>query len=173
MDMAKNASVTNQIPIPAGVSVKLDGLHLTAKGKAGSIDRTYKMNDVSAKVSGSNIDVTGQLCEANTLSAHIRNALNGAEKGYSQKLKVVYAHFPIALEVKGGQVVIKNFLGEKQPRHANVIGATKVEIKGQDVFVTGPDRDDVGQTIANMRIGTKIRNRDSRVFQDGIYPVES
>ena len=169
----KTANVTNQIPVPTGVSVKLDGLHLTAKGKSGAIDRTYKMSDVSAKMSGSNIEVTGPLCEANTLSAHIKNALRGAEKGYSQKMKVVYAHFPIALEVKGGVVIIKNFLGEKQPRHSKVVGATKVEVKGQEVFVTGPDRDDVGQTIANLRTGTRIRNRDSRVFQDGIYPVES
>ncbi|VVB57030.1 50S ribosomal protein L6 [uncultured archaeon] len=166
------SDVTNTISIPSGVTVKLDGLHLTAKGKAGAIDRTYKMHGVSAKMSGSNIEVVGPLREANTLSAHIRNALNGAEKGYTQKLKIVYAHFPIALEIKGKQVVIKNFLGEKQPRHADIVGATKVESKGAEVNVSGPDRDDVGQTIANLRTATKIRNRDSRVFQDGIYPVE-
>ena len=165
-------TVTNTIPIPSGVTVKLNELHLTAKGAAGSIDRTYQMTGVVAKMSGSNIEVIGELCVANTLTAHIKNALRGAEKGYAQKMKVVYAHFPIALEIKGTKIMIKNFLGEKQPRHANIIGASKVEIKGADVFVSGPDRDDVGQTIANMRIATKIRNRDSRVFQDGIYPVE-
>ena len=166
------SDVTNTIPIPSGITVKLDGLHLTAKGPKGSIDRTYKMHGVSAKMSGSSIEVVGPLCEANTLSAHIRNALRGTEKGYAQKMKIVYAHFPIALEIKAGQVVIKNFLGEKQPRHANIIGTTKVEAKGAEVNVSGPDRDDVGQTIANLRTATKIRNRDSRVFQDGIYPIE-
>lgn len=170
--MARMSQTKSQIPIPAGVTVSIDGLHLKAKGPKGAIERTYKMNHVGAKVAGSVVEVTGPLCEANTLAAHIKNALSGAERGYAQKLKVVYAHFPIALEVKGHEILIKNFLGEKQPRHSRIIGATKVEVKGQEVGVSGPDKDDVGQTIANIRNATRIRNRDSRVFQDGVYPVE-
>ena len=164
--------VTNQIPVPAGVTIKMEELHLTAKGAAGAVDRTYIMNHVSAKVKGSSIEVTGPLREANTLTSHIKNAMQGALNGYKQKMKIVYAHFPIAPELKGKEVLIKNFLGEKQPRRSKIVGATKVELKGQEVFVSGPDKEDVGQTIANIRTATKIRKRDSRVFQDGIYPVD-
>ena len=53
-----------------------------------------------------------------------------------------------------------------------IIGATKVESKGQEMTISGICKDDVGQTFSNLKIGTKIRNRDSRVFQDGYYIVE-
>ena len=76
------------------------------------------------------------------------------------------------MEVKGKEMLIKNFLGEKQPRKAKIPGQTKVEVKGQEVTVTGLSKEDVGQTIANIRSATRIRNRDSRVFQDGFYIVE-
>ena len=39
-------------------------------------------------------------------------------------------------------------------------------------MVNGVDIEEVGQTIANIRQATRIRDRDSRVFQDGVYPVE-
>jgi large subunit ribosomal protein L6 len=171
--MAKQEIITNKIPIPQGVSVKLEGLHIIAKGNAGTVDRAYKIKGVSAKLNGNEIEVSGPLREANTLSAHIKNALNGADKGYLQKLKALYAHFPISFEIKGKDIIIKNFLGEKQPRHAKIVGETKVEVKGQEIVVSGPDKEDVGQTIANLRNATRIKNRDSRVFQDGVYPIES
>jgi large subunit ribosomal protein L6 len=69
--------------------------------------------------------------------------------------------------------MIKNFLGEKQPRKAKIVGQTKVEAKGQEMTVSGLSKEEVGQTIANLKSATRIRNRDSRVFQDGFYIIES
>ena len=67
---------------------------------------------------------------------------------------------------------IKNFLGEKQPRKTTVIGEkTKVEVKGQVLTISGPDKDAVGQTASNIKQATKIKEKDSRVFQDGFYAV--
>ena len=40
-----------------------------------------------------------------------------------------------------------------------------------DVTVTGSDREKVGQTAANIERACKIKKRDRRVFQDGIYIV--
>jgi large subunit ribosomal protein L6 len=42
-------------------------------------------------------------------------------------------------------------------------------VKGQNVRVYGTSLDDVSQTAANIRLACKIRNKDSRVFQDGLY----
>jgi len=39
-------------------------------------------------------------------------------------------------------------------------------------MITGPNKEDVGQTVSNIKTATKIRKRDSRVFQDGLYMVE-
>jgi large subunit ribosomal protein L6 len=98
---------------------------------------------------------------------------NGVISGYSHKLKILFSHFPISVEVKGKEMLIKNFLGEKQPRKAKIIGAqTKVEAKGQEVSISGISKEEVGQTVANIKSATRIRNRDSRVFQDGFYLVD-
>ncbi|MEM3690235.1 MAG: 50S ribosomal protein L6, partial [Candidatus Micrarchaeia archaeon] len=63
-------------------------------------------------------------------------------------------------------------IGEKKPRVASIVGDTKVEVKGSEIFVSGVDKEAVGQTCANICSATCIRNKDSRVFQDGIYLVE-
>jgi large subunit ribosomal protein L6 len=39
------------------------------------------------------------------------------------------------------------------------------------VTVSGSDREKVGQTAANIEMACKIKKRDRRVFQDGIYIV--
>ena len=68
--------------------------------------------------------------------------------------------------------MIKNFLGEKQPRKTRIVGNTKLEVKGQEVTVSGCDKDAIGATIANLRTATKIKDKDPRVFQDGLYVIE-
>jgi large subunit ribosomal protein L6 len=108
-----------------------------------------------------------------TTKAIIESAIKGVTEGYSKKLKVLYAHFPATLEVKGKDLLIKNFLGEKNPRKAKIVGdSTKVDAKGQQLTISGPDKESVGQTLANLRAAIKIRKFDPRVFQDGIYETE-
>jgi len=45
-------------------------------------------------------------------------------------------------------------------------------VKGEDVIVTGIDRQAVGQTAANLELATKIKQKDLRKFLDGIYIYE-
>ena len=40
---------------------------------------------------------------------------------------------------------------------------------GEDVVVQGPSLEDVSQTAANIELSTKIKNKDQRVFLDGLY----
>jgi large subunit ribosomal protein L6 len=40
------------------------------------------------------------------------------------------------------------------------------------VVLTGIDKEKVGNTAANIEHATRIRKRDPRVFQDGIYITE-
>jgi large subunit ribosomal protein L6 len=53
-----------------------------------------------------------------------------------------------------------------------IVGAAKVKVVGDDVYVQGNDLGDVSQTAANIQTGTKIRDKDQRVFLDGIYIFE-
>jgi Ribosomal protein L6P/L9E len=95
----------------------------------------------------------------------------GITRGFEYKLKVVYAHFPIQLELKEDKLVINNFLGEKKSRVAKIVGDAKVKIDKDIITVTGAAKEEVGQTAANMEQSTKIKRRDPRVFQDGIYLI--
>ena len=48
-------------------------------------------------------------------------------------------------------------------------GNTLVVAKGDDVILTGPVLTDVSQTAANIQLNSKVKNKDHRVFLDGIY----
>ena len=87
-------------------------------------------------------------------------------------MKIVYAHFPITVKVKDGMVHVENFQGERAPRVSKIFGDTKVVSKGDDVVLTGPVLTDVSQTAASLQQNTKVKNKDTRVFLDGIYLFE-
>ena len=158
--------------IPEGAKVSVEGGKVTVSGAKGTLVRDFSHPGVKLEMKGGEFDATGELALVNTVKAHVKNMAEGVVNGYSKKLKILYSHFPVSVEVKGKEMLIKNFLGEKQPRKSKIAGQTKVEAKGQEVTVSGPSKEEVGQTIANIRSATRIRNRDSRVFQDGFYVVE-
>ena len=95
--------------------------------------------------------------------------MEGVTNGFEYEMKIVHSHFPIKTSVKGDTFVIENFLGERSPRKAKILGDTKIQVKGNDVLVTGTDLEKVSQTAANIERATVIKGFDSRVFQDGIY----
>ena len=107
-----------------------------------------------------------------TARSLINNILEGLEKGYTIKMKVVYAHFPITVKVQGKTISIENFQGERAPRTTTIVGNTKVNPKGEDVVLTGEVWTDITQTAANIALKTKVKNKDHRVFLDGIYIYE-
>ena len=104
-----------------------------------------------------------------TFRSHITNMIIGVTAGFEYKMKIVYSHFPVKTSVKGDKFVIENFLGEKYPRSASILGDTKISTKGDEVVLTGSDKEHVGQTAANIEQITRIKGYDPRVFQDGIY----
>ncbi|MCK5024525.1 MAG: 50S ribosomal protein L6, partial [Thermoplasmata archaeon] len=106
-----------------------------------------------------------------TFRSHINNMVIGVTNGFEYNMKIVYSHFPVKTTVKGNVFVIENFLGEKYPRKANILGDTKITVKGDEITLTGSDKENVGQTAANIEQNTRIKRYDPRVFQDGIYIV--
>ena len=84
-------------------------------------------------------------------------------------MEVYYAHFPMQVTVEGDEVVIENFLGEKAPRRTELRGDTEVTVDGEELTVAGPSIEDVGQTAADIEQLTRVTDKDTRVFQDGVY----
>ncbi|MBL7001929.1 MAG: 50S ribosomal protein L6, partial [Nitrosopumilus sp.] len=99
----------------------------------------------------------------------IRNICEGLIVGYTIKMKIVFAHFPITVKVEGKKILIENFQGERAARTTKIVGNTKVIPKGEDVILTGEVWTDITQTAANIELKTKVKNKDHRVFLDGIY----
>ena len=168
------------VPIPAGVTFSLDGRTLRAKGPLGTTERPFPSDVIDLAAAKGSVVLTLRL-PANrkrsqsllkTWAAHVRNIGGGLSHGVEAKMKVVAAHFPMKVQVKGEEIVIENFLGEKHPRSTRLRPGTKAEVDGEFVRLSGHDVEQVGQSAANIERVTRIRNYDPRVFQDGIYLVE-
>jgi large subunit ribosomal protein L6 len=177
--MTRLGLLKEEIEVPENVQVALEpGGVIRVKGPQGEVSKELAHPKIKIEKKGKHVVVSSELPRKRekallgTFSAHIRNMLVGVTQGFEYKMKVVYAHFPIKTSVKGDTFVIENFLGEKSPRKTRIVGATKVNIKGDLVDLVGPDVEEVGQTAANIERATKIKGYDPRVFQDGIYIIE-
>jgi large subunit ribosomal protein L6 len=76
------------------------------------------------------------------------------------------------MSVKGNTFVVNNYFGEKVPRNADILSGVDVKVSNKvEVTVSGIDKELVGQTAANIEKCATVKNRDRRVFQDGIYLI--
>jgi len=166
------------IPIPDTVKIYEKHRILNVEGPLGKTRKTFKRIPVDLQVSGKSIILKSlgtrkkDYAIFKTAESLINSLIKGVQKGYTFKMKIVYAHFPITVKVKDGYINVENFQGERAPRVSKVFGDTKVVPKGDDVIVTGPVLTDVSQTAAALQQNTKVKNKDSRVFLDGIYLFE-
>jgi len=171
-----------ELQLPKDVKAKIseEGSEITISGKLGSTSKTVNMMLIEARIEGDKIVLESvqnkklqkkAALALNSLGSELKLAMDGVEKGIEKKMKILYAHFPISTEIKEKEVHLKNVFGERNPRIAKIVGDTKVEVKGQDVYIKGVDPYDVGQTAANLRKLSSQRNKDCRVYQDGVYHV--
>jgi large subunit ribosomal protein L6 len=180
-----------EIDVPEDVSAEVDHLDLTVEGPSGSVTRRLWFPSVTVTVEevdretedgGSEtveaVVVAGEEDDAETnatvgtFASHVRNAFQGVTDGWEYRMEVFYNHFPMQVEVEGDEVLIENFLGERAPRRAEIRGDTRVEVDGEEVTLTGPNKEDVGQTAADIEQLTRVKGKDSRIFQDGVYITE-
>lgn len=175
--MASSTKTVQQTPVemPEGVTVNLEGRTLSIKGKLGEAKKHFDKISVNLAVEGNKVVFTPFSVKRkdnviiNTVTSIVRNMVTGVTKGYTYRVKVVYAHFPITVKTKGKQVLVENFMGERSPRVSEILGDCKVTIEGDDVIVKGVSLEDVGQTAANIELATKIKRKDQRIFLDGLY----
>lgn len=107
----------------------------------------------------------------NTVKRKVLNLIKGIEQPYKIELVARYLHFPIKLVFKDNKLEIHNFLGEKKPRVAKIPEGVKVEIKGQNIILSSVDKELLGNAYTNIKRATYIKEKDRRIFQDGIYRV--
>lgn len=166
------------LELPNGVTAKLDDGVLAIKGPLGECRKDFSKIKVRVLHEGNRIFVRplgkkrSDASIANTVRSIIKNMIRGVTKGFTYKLKIVFTHFPISVKVKGKEVIIENFYGERSPRTARIVGDCQVTVEGDDVVVKGVSLEDVGQTAANVEQATAVKRKDQRVFLDGIYIYE-
>lgn len=176
---AKPKPTTYEVAIPAGVTITVEeGGLVKVKGSKGELSRKFSGAGMSVgKEDNKMIFLTPSKRKKDkavvgAAHAHLKNMIHGVSEGVVYRMKIVYSHFPMNVKVQGDKLVIDNFLGEKYPRKAPILKNVNVEIKGQEVTLKGIDKELVSQTAANIEQITKIKGRDLRVFQDGIYITE-
>lgn len=163
------------VDIPEHVTVSLKKHMLGISGPLGKTFKNFKKIPVLIQVQEKKvlIKTSGsrkkEYAIMNTVRSIIRTLCEGVVEGYTIKMKIVYAHFPITVKVQNNQVIIENFQGERAARVAKIHGQTKIIAKGDEVILTGPVLSEVTQSAAEIEQKTKIKNKDHRVFLDGIY----
>jgi large subunit ribosomal protein L6 len=171
-------SAVRKVTIPEGVKAQLDGTQLRMTGTKGQLARNMRFPQVIVTCDGKEVSIGTDSTRkeitsmVGTLEAHTKNMIRGVTEGYEYRMKVVYSHFPIQLKVQGNKLEIANFLGEKKARYARIEAGVTAKVANDEVVLTGIDRELVGNSAANIEHATHIRNRDPRVFQDGIYMVQ-
>ncbi|GBC70114.1 50S ribosomal protein L6 [archaeon HR01] len=168
-------SVSASVAIPEGVRMTVSGSLVRVEGAKGRVEKDFSHTPAVFRLGdgGLVIEVPGRSRRSKallgTIKSHIEGMIVGVTKGYTYRLKIISSHFPITVKVEGRRVSIENFIGERYKRYAEIVGETTVKVKEEDVIVSGPDKEAVGQTAANIENACKISRKDPRKFLDGIY----
>ena len=166
-----------KLPIPEGVKVTMKGTVMHVTGPKGQLERDMRFPQISVKVKEREVVIATDserkriTAMVGTYGAHTKNMFTGVTEGFEYHMKVVYSHFPIQLKLQGNRLEISNFLGEKKSRYARVEPGVSAKVGNDEIILSGIDKEAVGTSFANIEHATRIRNRDPRVFQDGIYHV--
>jgi large subunit ribosomal protein L6 len=171
----KIKKIEETLEIPEGIHITVEGRIVTVKGPKGEVKKEVRYPQIIIKKEDnklilSSVKVTkNEKKEVNTYAAHIKNMIKGAEYGHLYELKVCSGHFPMNVSVAGGELIIKNFIGEKFPRRLKISPGVTVKVDGDKVTVEHVNKEVAGQTAASIEQLTRRPGFDTRIFQDGIY----
>ncbi|KAL6948686.1 60S ribosomal protein L9B [Hanseniaspora vineae] len=174
------------IAIPEGVTVQIKSRNVKVTGPRGVLTKSLKHIDVTfTKVNARQVNITvhsgdrKHVAALRTVKSLVANMITGVTKGYKYKMRYVYAHFPINVNVieKDGDkyVEIRNYLGDKQVRLVKVREGVSIEFsttQKDELILSGNSVENVSQNAADIQQICKARNKDIRKFLDGIYVSE-
>ncbi len=157
-----------EIPIPENVKAEIHDNVIIVEGKLGKLKKNITKIPVVVLIQDKKIIIRPygkrkkDLAITNTTRSIIGNMVTGVQKGFTYRLKIISAHFPMSVKLKGDKVNIENYFGERSPRTSQIVGeTTKVTVGGEDVIVQGPSLEDVSQTAAKYRAFSKHERQRS------------
>ena len=175
-----------ELEIPDGVEVTLKARKISVKGPRGTLNRDFthlSRIDLFHDKEANKIIATmffsskKRLACLRTVCSHISNLFDGVCKGFRYKMRAVYAHFPVNMNIgpKGEKIEIRNFLGEKRTRTCNMLEGVKIsrdEAVKDCLVLEGNDIDSVSKSAALIHMSCLVKKKDIRKFLDGFYVSE-
>ncbi|EUC50534.1 hypothetical protein COCMIDRAFT_692 [Bipolaris oryzae ATCC 44560] len=177
-----------ELPIPEGVKVSIKNRNVVVEGPRGKLSKSLGHLAVSFTHPKKDLikielhhGIRKSVATLRTVRTLINNLIIGVTKGYKYKMRYVYAHFPINVNLEKNsesgcwEVEIRNFIGEKLVRRVVLRPGVDVEasknVKDQ-LELSGNSLEDVSQGAADIQQICKVRNKDIRKFLDGLYVSE-
>ena len=141
------------IEIPAGVTVDLQGQHITVKGPKGELSRDIH-EDIKVAVEGNEILVTRPSDNKNHRALHgltralVANMVTGVHDGFSKKLEINGVGYRAAKQ--GNKLVLT--LGFSHPVEMEAPVGITIDVPNQtEIVVSGADKEVVGAVAADIR----------------------
>src|SRR5215813_11176877 len=109
--------LSTMIEIPSDVTVTEVNRELIVKGKLGSISKSFVKLPAHIQIVDNTVTILPygkrkrDLAISNTIRSLIANMIKGVQNGFTYKLKIVYAHFPISVKIKDRSVHVENYYG--------------------------------------------------------------
>lgn len=166
------------VEVPSGVVVSRDGMLLKVKGAKGEVSRLMDAPSIIVDISSQSITLSRakstkrEKSKMFSLRAHMKNMIRFVQSPAVYKLKICSSHFPVSVTVQKGVLSMKNFIGEKVPRVLPIPQGVDVRVDGDSVTVTSHDGELAGRTAGLIEKLSVVREKDRRIFQDGIYITE-
>ncbi|CAI6098282.1 hypothetical protein V2G26_000874 [Clonostachys chloroleuca] len=176
------------LDIPEGVKVSIKTRIVTVEGPRGKLVKDLshlavnfgqpKKNTISIEIHHGNRKNVATL---RTVRSLINNLIVGVTKGFKYKMRYVYAHFPINVNLEKNaetglvEVEIRNFVGEKVLRKVVMQAGVEVVIsttQKDELVLSGNSLEAVSQSAADIQQICRVRNKDIRKFLDGLYVSE-
>jgi len=177
-----------ELKIPENVKIHIRSRIVTVEGPRGKLTKDLSHLAVTFSLPSKDtvhIEIhhgnRKNVATLRTVKSIINNLITGVTRGYKYKMRYVYAHFPINVNIEKNketglfEVDIRNFLGEKIVRRVTLQNGVDVEVtKGvkDQLELTGNSLEAVSQSAADIQQICRVRNKDIRKFLDGLYVSE-
>ena len=141
------------IPLPKGVTVKIEGNTVAVQGPKGKLDTSLPAGIQMQQHDGNLVAIRENDSQAalhGLARALVNNAVEGVTKGWTRELEIVGIGYRAELKGKGTVVFS---LGYSHPIEYPLPSGIEVAVdpKQTKLTVTGIDRQKVGQVAAEMR----------------------
>ncbi|KAE8159157.1 ribosomal protein L6, alpha-beta domain-containing protein [Aspergillus tamarii] len=177
-----------RLPIPENVKVHIRSRVVTVEGPRGKLVKD--LSHIAVTFGRPEKDVISiemhhgarkGVATLRTVRTIINNLIIGVTKGFKYKMRYVYAHFPINVNIEKNSetglydVEIRNFLGEKYVRRITAQPGVEIitspNVK-DELQLSGNSLENVSQSAADIQQICRVRNKDIRKFLDGLYVSE-